>query len=328
VLPAAGTAVPLERAFFETSLRVQNPLAVALAPGAPRLERVGSMVRLVGGASDGAVFHNAAPLGAGASVVLAAGDVLRLGAVVLVYRDGAELAAPPIKRALTAVTPTGLSPLFVGPFGLAAFERDLAMLLRSTSGTVRAVALTGVTGEEGAAFAQLVGETWSPERPLVAFVAERVATADVPACLFGEEGSSGGLVALARGGTLYVDDPSALPASVVASLVKMVVERMPDVRLVLGGGGAPTRPLVPELARLVANSTLRVPRLAERREDIGAITLSCLSRLHTDVEIEAAAMEALLLRPWTGDVAELAETVRRAAGSSGKLTKTSLSQAG
>jgi len=134
-----------------------------------------------------------------------------------------------------------------------------------------------------------------------------------------------GLFELVSGGTLLLDEIGDLPRECQVKLLKVVEDGV--FRRVGGGGdlrsdarilaathadlegmietGAFRRDLFHRLAGLV----IRIPALRERPEDIPELTTSFVG---PDVRITDAAMTALSSHPWTGNVRELQQTLRRA----------------
>lgn len=150
--------------------------------------------------------------------------------------------------------------------------------------------------------------------------------------LFGGGGSVA-RVALADGGTLFLDHIGCLPAAMQARLLNIMRERefecplrgrriRADVRVV----AATTRDLAPMVAAREFRSDLfyrinvfpvTLPSLAQRREDIPLLAEHFMRRyarrLNRPVErIPAEVREDLVRRPWPGNVRELANLVERA----------------
>jgi two-component system response regulator GlrR len=134
---------------------------------------------------------------------------------------------------------------------------------------------------------------------------------------------TGGL-ARASGGTLLIDSVDRLPAAVGDALVRAVADarfsREGDAavvaqraRVMATALAAPARPPFGDLPHHV----IRIPGLAERREDILALAAHFL-RLYAEeaglrpVGFTADAREALISEAWPGNVRELSERVRQA----------------
>ena len=134
---------------------------------------------------------------------------------------------------------------------------------------------------------------------------------------------AGGL-ARAAAGTLVLDSAERLPAPVCETLVRAIADgrfsREGDAasapqraRVMATALAAPARSPFGELPHHV----IRIPGLAERREDILALAAHFL-RLYADeaglqpIGFTADAREALLAEAWPGNVRELSERVRQA----------------
>jgi transcriptional regulator with GAF, ATPase, and Fis domain len=127
-------------------------------------------------------------------------------------------------------------------------------------------------------------------------------------------------LAVARGGTLYVDEVGRLPAELQAELAQRF--RGAEVLVVLGS--RETLPALarsgrfdPQLQRALEGRLAEVPALRERREDILPLAQLFLRRqaLEEGIPVKGlskAAEEALLRHPWPGNVAELEIQVCRA----------------
>jgi two-component system nitrogen regulation response regulator NtrX len=125
-----------------------------------------------------------------------------------------------------------------------------------------------------------------------------------------------GRLALADGGTLYLEDVEALAPPVQIRLAQLLAaggEERRDVRPVGGTGpGAPG--LVPELRQRLDVIRIVVPGLGERREDIAAIAEHFARELSREYgrpekRFEASALAALTAGDWPGNVRELRNVV-------------------
>ncbi len=141
-----------------------------------------------------------------------------------------------------------------------------------------------------------------------------------------------GLLAIAEGGTVFLDEIGELSTDLQAKLLRAIqereirpvgsVKRVPiDVRIL----AATNR----NLERAVAEGTfrrdlffrlnvltLRIPPLRERRQDIPLLAAHILERIGRDVGVEKAisdeALKALLNYDWPGNVRELENSLERA----------------
>lgn len=130
-----------------------------------------------------------------------------------------------------------------------------------------------------------------------------------------------GLFEQAHGGTLFLDEIAELPASAQVKLLRVVeancvrrigaaCEIAVDVRLV----AATNRDLEAMVTRgefredlyyRIQAVTVRIPSLAERREDIPAIVRSLLAEAAPNVAIDEEALAYCASRSWPGNVREL-----------------------
>jgi DNA-binding NtrC family response regulator len=140
-----------------------------------------------------------------------------------------------------------------------------------------------------------------------------------------------GLLAIAEGGTVFLDEVGELPLDLQSKLLRTLQEH--EIRPV---GGTKTvsidvRILAAtnrDLDQAVAQGTfrrdlyfrlnvlgLRIPALRERREDIPLLVQSWLERLSRDsgkhYEISEDAMNALLTHTWPGNIRELENCVEQ-----------------
>ncbi|HVN75877.1 MAG TPA: sigma-54 dependent transcriptional regulator [Thermoanaerobaculaceae bacterium] len=243
------------------------------------------------------------------------------------------------RRALLATPPTGegipelvgSSPVFAGA----------VTALRRVAPTDAAVLLLGPSGSGKELFARGLHQlSRRSDGPFVAFNCAAVPESLVESELFGHErGAFTGATARhvgrfeqAHHGTLFLDEIGEVPLGTQAKLLRSLEER----RITrLGGEGeiavdarvvaASNRDLDDALARGAFRRDLfhrlsvfpiRLPALAERRDDIPTLTLHLLARAGTrhSVAVPAlrpAATAALVLAPWPGNVRELANLLER-----------------
>ncbi len=142
-----------------------------------------------------------------------------------------------------------------------------------------------------------------------------------------------GLIERAHGGTLFLDEIGDMASAVQAKILRVLQERE-----VMRVGGA--RPLPVDVRVIAAThrdleasvqegrfredlyfrlkvATLRVPSLAERREDIPLLAHHFLARCaarhgRTGLRLAPDALAALGTRPWPGNVRELANVIEQA----------------
>jgi DNA-binding NtrC family response regulator len=141
-----------------------------------------------------------------------------------------------------------------------------------------------------------------------------------------------GLLAIAEGGTVFLDEIGELPVDLQAKLLRAIqekeirpvgsVKRVPiNVRILAAtnrdleravGDGTFRRDLFFRLNVL----TLRIPPLRERREDIPLLVAHFLERIGSDAGMEKTisdeSLKALLSYDWPGNVRELENALERA----------------
>ncbi len=140
-----------------------------------------------------------------------------------------------------------------------------------------------------------------------------------------------GLVELACGGSLLLDEIAEIPPNLQVKLLRLLQERefrpiggnrvvRADFRLICATNApidAPSRTLREDLFFRINTITLEIPPLRERPEDIPLLCeyfLTTFARQHErDVRtIHPAAQEVLLRHRWPGNVRELEHVVERA----------------
>lgn len=249
-------------------------------------------------------------------------------------------AATSARGQLLAPEPAPGAPTLVGtsPRFLAALEA-----LRRVAPTEASVLLLGESGTGKELFARAL-HAYSPRRlgPFVAFACAAVPETLLEAELFGyERGAFTGATSRhlgrfeqAHGGTLFLDEIGEIGPGVQVKLLRALEERRVarlggtgdisvDVRLV----AATNRDLAAEVVRGSFRADLYhrlnvfpivLPPLRERREDIPALALHLLSRASARNNLplpllRPAALGALVLPPWPGNIRELANHMERVA---------------
>lgn len=249
-------------------------------------------------------------------------------------------AATEPRRTLLAALPveTGM-PVLVGtaPVFIAAVTA-----LRRVAPTDAAVLLLGPSGSGKELFARAVHHLSARRAgPFVAFNCAAVPETLVESELFGHErgaftGATSrhvGRFEQAHGGTLFLDEVGEIPLPTQSKLLRAVEERRitrlggeaevaVDVRIL----AATNRDLEASVAaggfrrdlfHRLHVFPIRLPALAERRQDIPALVLHLAARAAERLRVRAptftpSAMAALVLAPWPGNVRELANVVERA----------------
>ncbi len=141
-----------------------------------------------------------------------------------------------------------------------------------------------------------------------------------------------GLLAIAEGGTVFLDEIGELPTDLQAKLLRAIQEK--EIRPVGSVKRVPINVRIlaatnRDLERAVAEGTfrrdlffrlnvltLRLPALRERRQDIPLLVAHILERIGRDAGIEKTisdeALKALLNYDWPGNVRELENSLERA----------------
>jgi len=221
---------------------------------------------------------------------------------------GNSAAINQVRATIKRVANTGSRLLISGPAGVG--KEVAARLLHDWS------------GRAGHAFVSVNSARITPER----FEHE----------LFGEEQDGNlirpGLLEMADGGTLYLDEVADMPLSTQARILRVLTEQAfvrvggvrqirVDVRVV----SSTSRDLEREITERRFREDLfyrlnvvpvQVPALAERREDIPALVDQFFARFATDQgivppEVSPEAMAALQAYDWPGNVRQLRNVVER-----------------
>ncbi|HKZ06596.1 MAG TPA: sigma-54 dependent transcriptional regulator [Methylomirabilota bacterium] len=179
------------------------------------------------------------------------------------------------------------------------------------------------------------------DHPFVTLDCGAVAEAAVESELFGyekgaipgAERSREGQLQRADGGTLFLDEVAALPAPIQSRLLRALRERkvqplggaraVPvDVRVLAASRASLEHEvragrLRQDLASLLGESTVSVPPLRERREDIMALANRfaeemAMERGRPVRGISESAWQLLLAHAWPGNARELRDVIRRA----------------
>jgi two-component system nitrogen regulation response regulator NtrX len=227
------------------------------------------------------------------------------------------------------------------------FETELtgsSALINSVRATLKRVAATGsrvlITGPAGSGkeVAGRLLHQWSPRAgaPFVVVSAARMTPERVEEALFGvEEGGHlvrSGLFEQAHGGTMFLDDVADMPLPTQAKILRVLTEQVfqrvggarwvrVDVRVI----SATSRDLVAEIAARRFREDLyyrlnvvpvRLPSLAERREDIAELVQFFLTRYAAERRVSPPKLTddtiaALQTYDWPGNVRQLRNVVER-----------------
>jgi two-component system nitrogen regulation response regulator NtrX len=210
--------------------------------------------------------------------------------------------------------------------------------------TLKRVANTGsrllISGPSGVgkevAARQLHAWSGRAEKPFVSVNSARITPERFEEELFGEEAAGklvrAGLLEMADGGTLYLDEVGDMPLSTQARILRVLTEQSfvrvggnrqirVDVRVI----SSTSRNLEKEIAEKRFREDLyyrlnvvpvAVPALAERREDIPALVDHFFARYANDhglapPEMSVEALAALQAYEWPGNVRQLRNVVER-----------------
>jgi two-component system C4-dicarboxylate transport response regulator DctD len=218
---------------------------------------------------------------------------------------------------------------------------DLRYRLRALAGTDADVLIIGDTGTGKEVAARALHDASArAARPLVAINCAALPEALIESELFGHEAGAFpgamrpryGKFEHARGGTILLDEIGSMPLGLQARLLRVIEERVItrlgsneavplDVRFIatsksdLGAEAAEGRFRADLLYRLNV-VTLRLPSLANRREDIPLLFLQLVNeaaaRYHRSaVEVPADVLAAVASREWPGNVRELRNAADR-----------------
>jgi DNA-binding NtrC family response regulator len=198
------------------------------------------------------------------------------------------------------------------------------------------VFLLGPSGAGKTWAARTLHELGRPGRPFVALNCARLPTdpvqlqstliGHVKGAFTGALSDHDGAFLAARGGTLFLDEVESLSPTAQGFLLDLLEESgqlrrlgsqtvvRPEVRIVSACKTELRRTsLRHDLShRLASGELVRVPRLAERRDDIPGLVMG-FARARDDedeVTFTPRAMQALITAPWRGEVRELESSVR------------------
>ena len=234
---------------------------------------------------------------------------LRTQAIVPDGLVGNSTAAQQLRSMITKVAGANSRVLISGPPG--AGQETTARLIHTASARARgefvAISAAGMTPQR--MDLELFGEEGTPERPARIGVFER-----------------------AHGGTLYIDDIADMPRETQSRILRVLVEQRfrrvggdQDVQVDVRVVSSTSRDLAQEIAagRLREDLfhrlnvvPLRVPGLAERREDIPALIAYYLERLSAASGLPKRrladdAYATLQVQAWPGNVRQLRNVVER-----------------
>jgi two-component system nitrogen regulation response regulator NtrX len=229
------------------------------------------------------------------------------------------------------LSPTGL-------IGRSAAAQQLRQLIAKVSPANSRVLIAGPPGSGKELVARMIHAA-SPraKSEFVAISAAGVTPERVDLELFGEEGENGrpskiGVFERAHGGTLYIDEVCDMPLETQARILRVLVEQR--FRRVGGGGdvqvdvrvvSSTSRDLREEIAagrfredlfHRLSVVPIRVPGLAERREDIAELVDYFIDRISSAQGLPKRvlgedAIATLQVHAWPGNVRQLRNNIER-----------------
>jgi two-component system nitrogen regulation response regulator NtrX len=209
--------------------------------------------------------------------------------------------------------------------------------LKRVAATGSRVLITGAAGSGKEVAGRLLHQ-WSPRAgsPFVVVSAARMTPERVEEALFGVEENGhlvrSGLFEQAHGGTMFLDDVADMPMPTQAKILRVLTEQVfqrvggsrwvrVDVRVI----SATSRDLIAEIAAGRFREDLyyrlnvvpvRLPSLAERREDVAELVQYFVARYAAERRVSAPrltedAIAALQTYDWPGNVRQLRNVVER-----------------
>ncbi|WDF71205.1 nitrogen assimilation response regulator NtrX [Novosphingobium sp. KACC 22771] len=209
--------------------------------------------------------------------------------------------------------------------------------LKRVANTGSRLLISGPSGVGKEVAARLL-HSWSgrAEKPFVSVNSARITPERFEEELFGEEANGklvrAGLLELADGGTLYLDEVGDMPLSTQARILRVLTEQAfvrvggnrqirVDVRVVSSTSRNLEKEIIDKTFREDLFYRLNVvpvvvPPLAERREDIPVLVQHFFARYANDQgmpppEISIEAMAAMQAYEWPGNVRQLRNVVER-----------------
>jgi DNA-binding NtrC family response regulator len=255
---------------------------------------------------------------------LVEGDVIRLGDTVLIFGRAARTvddpgAAPGREAELTGVTPS-----------IEAVRRSIAAVAPHP----RTVVVAGETGTGKEIVARMLHRGSGRAGPFVAVNCGGFTEGLLASELFGHvRGAFTGAVAdqpglfrAAQGGTLLLDEAGDIPLALQPILLRALETRLVrpvgssrdvpvDVRVVVAShrelaAMAQRGEFRPDLYARLAQWTIRLPALRDRRADIPSLCRALLARLDAaDRAMTPDLLEALLIHPWPLNVRGLSNVL-------------------
>jgi hypothetical protein len=319
--PGLRAAIPFEGDVLRIGRHAENEIALrddaAASRNHARLERRGDAVYVVDNGSTNGTWVEGVRV---TEALLAPHDLLRVGNTLFRFAAGTgdDVALLVNHDEHATRRPSRM----VGGARIRALDFELTRIARTPGSLL--LCGEGGTGKELAA--RELHDMAHPRGRFVHVACAGFARSKIEARLFGARslpGAEPGTVEapaleLARGGTLFLDEVGELPPETQAKLVHALRERS-DLRVVAATRSNLQRAVARETFRAdllarIAQHTLSLPPLRERREDLVPLVEDVLIDLgRTELALSVDFVDALARYDFPGNVRELSELVKRAA---------------
>ena len=279
-------------------------------------------------------------------------NVEDLGSLNGTYLDGRRLTKPAslsegcillfgnhggVFRRVSEAEAAALAEEAASPFGpVATLSPSLALTLaklRRLARTDNELLLVGETGVGKEVYARAIHRASERRGPFVAINCAALPCELIESELFGyvpgahstATNAKAGLLEVAEGGTLLLDEIGDMPPEFQGKIFRFLQDRMitplgsttfrrVDVRVLAAtsrlGGGNSSHPLRSDLVARLGAEAIRIPPLRERPEDIGPLAAHFATGGVRG--IDAAAFRALALYNWPLNIRELEKAIKHA----------------